>query len=305
MKLVRAYVGAVTEQPTSLPDVIAQSHSSAASEVVLLPMLWRKDLHVLLAEDQAVNREIAMAWLEASGCKVTAVENGLAALNAFRTQHFDAILMDCQMREMDGYMATECIRKLERERGTSNPIPIIALTAHTLKGDRERCLAAGMDDFLAKPFKRHDLHDCLARNLTVAQERREDLELSPAASPIGLGKKMIPTLDTSVLEALRQTGGVGDSGLVARWISMYLTEGNRLLDTIHQAIVNGDLPTLQAAAHSLRSTSGMVGALSLSQMSGEIEELAHQGNIDLLRLRVLDLQQEYAQVRQALGQILA
>ncbi len=287
----------------TLSEIMGQRVASAAPEGDSMPPSRLMHAHVLLAEDQAVNREIAMTWLEKLGCRVTAVENGLDALNAFRTQHFDAILMDCQMREMDGYQATELIRKLECERGATSPTPIIALTAHTLAGDRERCLAAGMDDFLAKPFKRNDLHRCLARCLGGLPQRHADPKLQSMAPAGDHGATTPPTIDTSVLEALRQTGGSADPELVSRWIAMYLIEADRFLHAIDQALKVGDLLPLQAVAHSLSSSSGMVGALALSQLSGAIEDLARQGSVDLVRAQAQKLHEEYARVRQALGRI--
>jgi len=121
-------------------------------------------IRVLLAEDNKVNQEVSIAMLESFGCQVDLVENGLQAVNAFEQQDYDLILMDCQMPTMDGYEATAKIRSGACETATSRPVPpIIALTAHALQGDREACLAAGMDDYLSKPFDRRQLYDLLLR----------------------------------------------------------------------------------------------------------------------------------------------
>ena len=122
------------------------------------------NLHVLLAEDNRVNQEVSIAMLESFGCQVDLAENGLLAVNAFERKDYDLILMDCQMPAMDGYEATAKIRSLACETATPRSVPpIIALTAHALQGDREACLAAGMDDYLSKPFDRHQLYDLLIR----------------------------------------------------------------------------------------------------------------------------------------------
>ena len=111
-------------------------------------------LRVLLAEDNRVNQLLAVSLLRRSGCQVTADENGVEALRAYREKTFDLILMDVQMPEMDGLTATERIRASE---GPGKRIPIIALTAGVMKNDREKCIAAGMDDYVSKPFKVDEL----------------------------------------------------------------------------------------------------------------------------------------------------
>jgi signal transduction histidine kinase/ActR/RegA family two-component response regulator len=117
-------------------------------------------LRVLLAEDNGINRKLAARLIENFGHRVTCVENGVAAVEAVRREHFDAILMDVQMPEMDGLLATAAIRKLDGERGR---VPILALTAHAMRGDRERCLAAGMDGYISKPIRKAELRNALAR----------------------------------------------------------------------------------------------------------------------------------------------
>ena len=122
------------------------------------------DAHLLLAEDNPVNQEVARNMLENIGCRVEVVDNGREAVAAASRTRFDLILMDCQMPRMDGYQATESIRRREEaENEPGNRLPIIALTAHAMEGDRERCLAAGMDDYLAKPFTQKQLAEVLER----------------------------------------------------------------------------------------------------------------------------------------------
>jgi len=133
-----------------------------------LPPASRSGPRVLLAEDSAVNAEIARAVLKAAGCRVTAAVNGRLAVDAWRSQRFDLVLMDCQMPELDGFDATREIRALEQAGGGAR-VPIIALTANAMEGDRERCIAAGMDDYLSKPFKRAELHAALARWVPPAE----------------------------------------------------------------------------------------------------------------------------------------
>jgi CheY-like chemotaxis protein len=118
-------------------------------------------VRVLVAEDNPVNQKLVMRLLERFGCRADAVANGAEALHALATLPYDVVLMDCQMPEVDGYEATAQVRHLER--GSGRRIPIIALTANALEGDRERCLAAGMDDYLTKPLKVDELSRALGR----------------------------------------------------------------------------------------------------------------------------------------------
>jgi len=125
------------------------------------PLGSRARLRVLLAEDNPVNQKLTVRLLESHGHSVVVVENGREALAMLAQQSFDVVLMDVQMPEMDGFAATARIR--QQEQGTGQHLPIIALTAHALKGDQERCLAAGMDDYISKPFQPEDFYEVLAR----------------------------------------------------------------------------------------------------------------------------------------------
>jgi len=255
-----------------------------------------------------VNREIAVTVLEELGCRVTSVENGVEALAAFKTQHFDAVLMDCQMPEMDGYQATAEIRRLEAEQRSKGTTPIIALTANALEGDRERCLDAGMDDYLAKPFNRSELRTCMERWLGGTPEKRAVPPAPAAPVPPGDAKQeedQRPTIDPKALAEVRQMGGSADPDLVPRVIRLYLAESVKLLESIDRALDADDVPTLQRAAHSLKSSSGMVGALTLAQLSREIEELARKAQVDRAKSYADKLRGEYARVREALEGIAA
>jgi CheY-like chemotaxis protein len=120
------------------------------------------EARVLLAEDNVVNQALAVAMLKGFGCQVEVANNGLEAVDALERRSFDLVLMDCHMPELDGFAATRAIRERERAGGTRR-VPIIALTANAMEGDRERCLAAGMDDYLSKPFKHSQLQEAVAR----------------------------------------------------------------------------------------------------------------------------------------------
>jgi CheY-like chemotaxis protein len=131
---------------------------------------------VLLVEDNPVNQALGVAMLNSLGCRTDVVEDGRQALAAFAAGSYDIIMMDCQMPVMDGYEATRAIRREETALGGRRPghIPIIAFTAHAMEGDRETCLEAGMDDYLSKPYKLHELHNVLSRWLASGRQGKED-----------------------------------------------------------------------------------------------------------------------------------
>ena len=142
---------------------------------------------MLLAEDNLVNKEIALAMLESAGCRVTVADNGRVAVEEWLAQPFELVLMDCQMPELDGFEATREIRT--RETAAQARVPIVALTANAMADDRERCLASGMDDYLPKPFKRSDLMAVL----------RRWIDLAPAVRP-RIGKNGLALRQPVILE---------------------------------------------------------------------------------------------------------
>ena len=132
--------------------------SNAATPIRPEPETQKLDARVLLAEDNVVNQAVAVAMLKSFGCRVDVAKNGLEAVSSVEREPFDLVLIDRHMPEMDGFAATRAIREAEQARGTER-LPIIALTANAMEGDRDRCLAAGMDDYLSKPFKHSQLRE--------------------------------------------------------------------------------------------------------------------------------------------------
>jgi PAS domain S-box-containing protein len=196
-------------------------------------------LRVLLAEDNPVNRTVASRTLEKRGHWVRAVESGAEAVAAFEDGSFDVILMDVQMPIMDGLEATALIRK--KENAALGRVPIIALTAHAMKGDRERCLAAGMDDYLTKPFKAADL-------IRAVECGRGELE---PAEPTGA-----QILNRSALLDRVE----GDRALVSELVKVFFEEAPPLLQEIRTAVRERDATAMGKAAHRLRGTLTTIGA---------------------------------------------
>src|SRR5262249_49395721 len=213
---------------------------------------------VLVAEDNAVNQEVATGMLEAMGCTTVSVPNGRAAFQLFARDAFDVVLMDCEMPITDGIEATRRIRAFESRARTmpdGSPArprtPIIALTAHALNDVREKCVAAGMDDFLVKPFDGRQLAETLSRWLTPApspgkcdrQTVREPLRAVEAQDEDFV-------IDIRVIEGLRALDGRGGPSRLGRAVARFTEIAPSLAAAIHESSAKGDAEALWRAAHS-------------------------------------------------------
>ncbi len=255
-------------------------------------------LRVLLAEDNPVNQDVARIMLESLDCEVQAVDNGRKALAALDKARFDIVLMDCQMPEMDGLEATAEIRarRLRRPRqppGATLPVrlPIVALTANAVKGDREICLAAGMDDHLVKPFRR----DALRRVL-----ERWALDQAAPAVDAAAEEATAHTLDRTMLEQIRRNRRPGTPCPVAGLIDRYLDSAEDLIAALRDAAAATDADGLARGAHSLRSGSAFVGARRLAGLCEELGRAVRSGDIHDAARRIDLIAREYEDVRAAL-----
>ena len=238
---------------------------------------------VLVVEDHDVNRQVASAMLTRMGCTVLLAEGGERGAEMALRESVDLVLMDCQMPLVDGYEATRRIR--EGERGARTPI--IALTANALQGDRERCLAAGMDDYLSKPFSRAALHEVLLRWLPSSPPSvapaSTDTPFEPAVHPLDLPAPFMSTppiadvLDANALNEVRMIDP--DGTLVDGIISLYLSNGVELLSSLQRAAMQNDGPATAFAAHTLKSSSGCVGAKEVMARCAHIESQARTGAV--------------------------
>lgn len=263
---------------------------------------------ILVAEDNAVNREVAIGMLELLGCRAEAVVNGRLAVEAASGSPYDLILMDCQMPELDGFAATSLIR--DAENATIAPpkrrVPIIALTARAIEGDRDRCLAAGMDDYLAKPFTKKELLQVLMRWLpaswlTAAASAGAD---DPAAGRSPLIAPQTPwdeaSIDTRAWDAIRAVQRPGHPDLLHKTLSLYLTQSDQLVALLQNAAREGAISATQTAAHTFKSSSAQLGALPLADLCKRVEYACKAGALeDLSELAGL-VGAEYARVRAAM-----
>jgi PAS domain S-box-containing protein len=217
-------------------------------------------LRILLAEDSLVNQKLAVALLTAHGHDVMIVGNGREAVAAVAHEKFDVVLMDVQMPEMDGLEATAAIRGRERLHG--GHVPIIAMTAHALKGDREICLEAGMDDYVPKPIRAEHLFDaiealCAARLTAVAAPRNAEVVDWPAA--------------------LRSAEGNRDA--LQTMVDAALEEIPRLLGAIHSAVDEDDAPALRRAAHTLKASIGYFTSCDAFHEALQLESIGQEGRL--------------------------
>ncbi|MCB1874365.1 MAG: response regulator [Chromatiales bacterium] len=232
---------------------------------------------ILLAEDNPINQEVATQMLNDLGCEVVLAPNGRDAVQRIAAQEpFDLVFMDCLMPLMDGYEATRRIRGLESQQTTARHVPVIALTANAIRGDRERCLAAGMDDFLSKPFRQSQLRDMLSQWLSGTQVRRQP-EAEPAETQTAADDGSLDEIDPSALDQIRALQKPGNVGLVGRVIGTYLNNTPRLMEELREAADKQDAPAVYRAAHSLKNNHHTVGAWRLAGVALEVEKLGRQG----------------------------
>ena len=222
---------------------------------------------ILLVEDSLVNQKVATSMLRRLRCTVQIANNGREALTAMEAEPFDLVLMDCQMPVMDGFTATR--ERRQRETGGAPRLTIAAMTAHAMQGDRARCLAAGMDDYLTKPINMEQIGQLLERWLPG----RASLAEGTAASAAAIPAPTLPTLDAAVLKGLEDLERDGSPGLVADVIDLFVEQSERHLLAITSAIADGRQVLMAAHLHALRGSASSVGASHLAGICASLETL--------------------------------
>jgi signal transduction histidine kinase/DNA-binding response OmpR family regulator len=283
---IAAYLTKPITQRELWEAILSVRGQSAAAvggpSVITRHRLWEGQarLHILIAEDNPVNQKLAIRILEKQGHTVEVVDNGQAALDAIAAQSFDLVLMDVQMPVMDGLEATAAIR--EQERITSTHIPIIAMTAHAMKGDQERCRAAGMDGYVAKPMKIEELHAAI-----------NDVLYGRATANPPAGD---PAVDLSYALATVQ----GDKAILAEVVALFLDNYPVWLQELRVAIDQGDARQIEQVAHSLKGAVGIFGMTPAYQLAQEIETSARMGHLTVTSATLEALARELEQTRMAL-----
>ncbi|GFO58096.1 hybrid sensor histidine kinase/response regulator [Geomonas silvestris] len=265
---------------------------------------------VLLVEDNQVNQEVGRGMLESLGCSVDLAQDGLAALDCVRRTRYDLVFMDCQMPELDGLEATRRIREWEAAGGkpggaavvgeagelcagsaarsrAGRRLPVVMLTAFAMKGDRENCLASGADDYLSKPFSRDELSRVMRRHLKSSAAVPDD-------GPISRDH------NSGAIEMIKMLPGERGKEVLRKVVDFYLSSTPTLLQTLREAESGKDPEKLKAAAHSFKSSSANLGALRLADVCLELETLGRAGSTEGALPLLLQVEEEYRMVREAL-----
>jgi CheY-like chemotaxis protein len=237
----------------------------------------RRQPRILLAEDNVVNQKLAVRMLMRQGYTVVVVNNGREALTALDREPFDAVLMDVQMPEMSGFEATAAIR--QRERETDRHVPIIAMTAHAMQGDRERCLEAGMDRYVSKPIRAQELYE------TIEQL----LESAPVPQAYTLSR-VRTVFDREA--ALARVDG--DVDLLREIVGLFLADWPQMLAALHAALANESAAVLIQTAHALKGAVGSLGALAATDAAQCLEELGQRSAFAQARIALATLEDEIA-----------
>jgi len=295
---VAAYLTKPVRQSQLLETILAALGATGA-QTGAQPLIARRSLRehkrslrILLAEDNLINQMVAQRVLEKWGHSVCTAKNGKEALDALETQVFDMVLMDVEMPEMDGLQATAALRA--RERDTRQHVPIIAMTAHAMKGDKDRCLAAGMDAYVSKPVQVKELYDVMEKLMSLRE---------PEADECGTSK---PVIYGTAFDRARALEYVGDSEqLLLEIAAIFLEHTPQVLAEIHTAIVTRDPNMLERAAHTLKGSVGVFGAEVARAAAQELESLGRAGGVDGSEAICAALDTEVARLSTALAEMTA
>jgi signal transduction histidine kinase/DNA-binding response OmpR family regulator len=238
------------------------------------PPTRARSLHILLVEDNRTNQTVATRMLQKMGHSILVAGNGKEALLLLTAHRFDLVLMDIQMPEMDGLTATRKIRESERE--TQRHLPIIAMTAHAMKGDRERCIEAGMDGYVSKPISSKEVAEAIAGTLHLQGENAPVLRLDvkqAAAPPPDAASRIV----WKMAETLERLGG--DEKLFHEVIEIFLDDVPKHMDSLRRAIAAGDAEAVEGAAHTLKGELGYLGISEVSQKARQLEEYGRNSDL--------------------------
>jgi CheY-like chemotaxis protein/HPt (histidine-containing phosphotransfer) domain-containing protein len=233
-----------------------------------------RSLHILLAEDNRTNQTVATRMLQKLGHSIVVAGNGKEALLLLTTHRFDLVLMDIQMPEMDGLTAARKIRESERE--TQLYLPIIAMTAHAMKGDRERCIEAGMDGYVSKPISSKEVAEAIASIQRLQGESTSVISLEAKQADA-----MLPPAPSRIVwnmgETLERLGG--DEKLFHEVIEIFLDDVPKHMAGLRRAIAAGDAEAVEGAAHTLKGELGYLGISEVSQKARELEEFGRNSDL--------------------------
>jgi len=266
--------------------------------------LGRRKTSILLVEDNPINQKVSIAILARLGCQTQLAGNGLEALEALRSESFDLVLMDCEMPEMDGYEATRQIRLREaHQESQGKKVIIIAMTAHAMAGSREKCLAAGMDDFISKPVAPEKLAEVLQRWIAKGDSLALDPQAFSPARPPALPERTgpeVPEIAKILLERLN-----GDRVLASRIIKIFLDDTPRKLAELRQALGEEQGESARRLSHSLNGSAAVLGAQAMQLVMRELEQHCRSEKLSQALAQLPRAEELYRGLEQELQQTLA
>ncbi len=287
---------ATSQQPSATPTTELVTRHSIAERIPLplqTPRRW-EGTRVLVVEDNIVNQKVATLMLKNLGCRVEVAANGREALTNIENSRFDLIFMDCEMPEMDGYQATAAIRGRSDEK---RALPIIAVTAKATKGDRERCLQAGMDDYMTKPVRAEDFQSALER--WAPRNKDEGGRMQDEAALVSVPQTTSPhtSLDSEVLTRLRDLAAATEASLLTQIFESFLSDGAARLQALRGALQSGDAEVLHQASHALKGASSNIGARRMAEISQQLQVLGETESVQGAAGLVDALESEFERVQ--------
>jgi CheY-like chemotaxis protein/HPt (histidine-containing phosphotransfer) domain-containing protein len=289
---IASYLTKPIKQSELLNAIITALHGAEAPLSAPQPSFLTKSpysLHILLVEDNPVNQRLAVRLLEKRGHAVVVANNGKEALAMLAKESFALVLMDVQMPEMDGFTATKIIR--QQEESTGAHIPIVALTAHAMRGDRERCLAAGMDAYLSKPLQAQQMFEVL-----------EQLAPRSVSAPQVAGEGTKEEDPGAIFDQDAALARVeGDHDLLREIVGLFLLETPELQAAIRDSIARGDGKALEQAAHSVKGAVSSFGAHAAREAALRLEVLGRDGDLTQAMFACAELDREIAHLTRALA----
>jgi CheY-like chemotaxis protein/HPt (histidine-containing phosphotransfer) domain-containing protein len=249
-------------------------------------------LRILVAEDNVVNQKVALRMLTRIGCRVDVVANGQEAVDAVHHVPYDIVFMDCNMPELDGFAATAAIRASE---GKNHHTVIIAMTANALKGDREKCLSSGMDDYVSKPVSQQEL---------AAVVGRWSAPPSPGGTPAPIQDPVLeetPAIDSSRLDELADLGDEEDPHWLVTILQKFEEDASSRIVKLVVAAETGKPKDLEQVAHALKGSCGNVGANAMAAIAHQLQILGKSGSVDGAGDQIAALEKEFVRVKAGLG----
>jgi CheY-like chemotaxis protein/HPt (histidine-containing phosphotransfer) domain-containing protein len=267
--------------------------------------LRRGEVRILLAEDNITNQQVALGILKKMGLNAEAVANGAEALKALETIPYDLVLMDVQMPEMDGYEATRQIRN-PQSAVINHGIPVIAMTAHAMQGDRERCLEAGMNDYLSKPVDPRALSEALDKWLPKENaecgmrndncgNRKEGIEEEGSPSSLSTHHSLLIFDRAGMMARLMH-----DEELALTVVAGFLEDIPLQIAALKNCLETGDAPGAERQAHSIKGAAANVGGESLREVALEMERAGKAGEMNVVKARMADLDAQFDRLKQAM-----